>query len=117
MPFPGAFQGHFWGIAHWVRAQPPMAVGTGLHVFRGHRVPSSGMRESWGGKAPLGLLHCLLFPSLLDQLLPQLEESREFVILGLLLTPHQSLESPAGPGGDSLHDLKQKSLALSPPRT
>lgn len=104
-PFLGYFRGHFW-----VRAQPPMAMGTGLpaHVFRGHNVPSPGMRESCGGKALLGPLHCLLFPSLLGQLIPQGEESREFVILGLLLMPHQSLESPAGPGGDSLHNLRQK---------
>lgn len=78
-----------------------MAMDTDLqvHVFRGHDVPSPGMRESCGGKALLGLLHCLTV------LIPWVEQSREFIILGLLLMPHQSLESLAGPSGDSLHNL------------
>lgn len=34
-----------------------------------------------------------------------MEQSREFIILGLLLMPHQSLESLAGLSGESLHNL------------
>lgn len=41
-----------------------------------------------------------------DQLVPQVEETRKFLSLLLLLKPDQSLKAFVGPSGDSLHNLK-----------
>lgn len=43
-----------------------------------------------------------------DQVTPQMEETRKFLSLLLLLKPDQSLEAFVGSSGNSFHNLKQR---------
>ena len=56
-----------------------------------------------------GLLASPDFPHhCLDQLIPQVEETRKFLSLLLLLKPDQSLKAFISPSGDPLRNLKQR---------
>lgn len=50
----------------------------------------------------------------LDQLIPQVEETRKFLSLMLLLKPDQSLEAFVGPSRDPLRNLKQRGPDVLP---